>query len=201
MLMPAREVLWLCLLVYLPYSAMAASDAPKGYLKGINIISYDLGVEKTAGGDQCNIDKQSLETSVEFVANQSTKLKIVPPDQKMKRTNELTGEATSRSITDKEAANKAFRDYNFMPSFFIGIQPVQAAQFACAGTVNAELWVHIDVENARIIPTQALMSYPGAVIWTTTAGFWAPPQTFSNQAINVAEQDIKQLVNDWAAAQ
>jgi hypothetical protein len=177
---------------------MAASDAPKGYLKGMNIISYDLGVEKTAGGDQCNIDKDNLNTSVEFVANQSTKLKIVPPDQKMKRIYELMG---SHPGADKEAAKKAFNDYNFMPSFFIGIQPVQAAQFACAGTVNAELWVHIDIENAPVIPTQALMSYPAVVIWTTTAGFWAPPQSFSNQAINVTVQAIKQLVNDWAAAQ
>jgi len=201
MLIPVRKVLWLCLLVLSPHNAMAASDAPKGYLKGINIISYDLGVEKTVGGDQCNIDKASLETSVEFVANQSTKLKIVPPDQKMKRTNELMGEATSRSVTDKEVANKAFRDYNFMPLFFIAFQPLQATQFICAATFNAEFWVHIDVQDGHVIPTQALMSYPGVVIWSTTGGFVGSQQTFSNQAINAAEQIMKSLVNDWAAAQ
>jgi hypothetical protein len=82
MLIRARNVLWLFLLIFLAHSAMAASDAPRGYLKGINIISYELGVEKTVGGDECNIDEERLQTSVEFVANQTTKLKIVPPDEK-----------------------------------------------------------------------------------------------------------------------
>jgi hypothetical protein len=195
MLIPARKVLWLCLLVLSTHSALAG---PNSYLKGIKIISYDLGVEKTVGGDQCNIDKESLETSVEFVANQSTKLKIVPPDQKMKRINELMGYHPGE---DKEAAMKAFRDYNFMPSLYIGIQPLQATQFICAGTVNAELWMHIDVEDGHIIPTQALMSYPATVIQTVTVGLVYPQQTFSNQAIKVAEQIMKQLVNDWAASQ
>jgi hypothetical protein len=199
MLIPARKVLWLCLFVFSQHSAMAASDAPNGYLKGIKVISYDLGVEKTVGGNQCSIDQDNLNTSIEFVANQSTKLKIVPPDQKMKRTNELMGEALSGS--DKEAANKAFRDYNFMPSFYIGIQPLQATQFICAGTVNAELWVHVDVEDGHVIPTQAVMSYPATVIRSTTVGFVYPQQTFSNQVINITEQIMKQLVNDWAAAQ
>jgi hypothetical protein len=46
MLILARTVLWLCLFVFLPHSAMAAIDGPNAYLKGINIISYDLIVEK-----------------------------------------------------------------------------------------------------------------------------------------------------------
>ncbi len=195
MLIPARKVLWLCALVFLPHGAMAASDVPKGYLKGIKTISYDLGVLKTVGGDQCNINKESLDTSVEFVANQSTKLKIVPPDQKMKRTDELMG----RAITDKGA--NTFRDYNFMPLFYIAIQPLQATQFMCAATFNAEFLVHIDLQDGHVIPTQALMSYPGVVIWSTTVGFVGPQQTFSNQVINITEQVMKQLVNDWAAAQ
>jgi hypothetical protein len=139
-------------------------------------------------------DEERLQTSVEFVANQTTKLKIVPPDEKTKRINELMGRSG-------EAAKKAFHDYNFMPMFYIGIQPLQATKFVCAATVNAELLVHIDAEDAHIIPTQALMSYPAVVIRSATVSFVAPQQTFSNQAINVTEQIMKQLVNDWAAAQ
>jgi hypothetical protein len=175
-----------------------AADGTTAYLKGIRTISYELGIEKTAGGDGCKIDRESLETSVEFVANQSTRLKIVPPDQKTKRVNELMGYHPGE---DKEAAMKAFNDYNFMPFFYIAILPIQTTQFTCAGTINAELWVHLDVENAHVIPTQALMSYPAAVIRQSTVAFWGPPQTFSNQAINAVEQIMKQLVNDWSASQ
>ena len=188
MLIPVRRVLWLWSLSCLPHYAMAASDAPKGYLKGIKIISYDLGVEKTVGGDDCKIDQGNLNTSIEFVANQSTKLKIVSSDQIMKHSNELMG-------------SPAFHEYNYMPIFYIGIQPLQTTQFTCAATINARLSEFIDVENAHIIPTQALISYPAAEIWETSIGFVGPQQTFSNQVINATERAMKELVNDWAAAQ
>ena len=167
---------------------MAASDAPKGYLKGIKIISYKLDVQKTIGGNDCKIDQGNLNTSIEFIANQSTKLKIVPFDQWSKHSNELMG-------------SPAFHDYNFMQSFYINIQPLQTTQFTCAGTLFAEVWVHIDVENARVITTQALMSDPAVVIWMGGKGLVGPQQTFSNQVTNATEQIMKQLVNDWAASQ
>lgn len=188
MSIPVRRVLWLWSLICLPHYAMAASDAPKGYLKGIEIISYDLGVEKTVGGDDCKIDQGNLNTSIEFVANQSTKLKIIPDDQKMKHSNELMG-------------SPSFLEYNFMAVFYIGIQPLQTTQFTCAGTINARLSEFIDVQNAHIIPTQALISYPAAEIWEASIGFVGPQQTFSNDAIDVTERVMKELVNDWAAAQ
>jgi hypothetical protein len=194
---PARKVLWLCLIVFLPHSAMAASDIPGGYyLKDIKTISYILDVKKTMGGDQCNIDEENLKTSIEFVANQSTKLKIVPPEQKDKRVNELMGWQPE----DKEAATK-FHDWNFMPFFNIEIQPIQASQFMCTAATNAGVWVTVDVKKAHVIPTQAVLSYPGVEIYEFTGCFWGPPQTFSNQAINAAEQMMKHLVNDWSAAQ
>lgn len=198
MLIPARKVLWLCLLAFLPHSAMAASGVISGYLKGIKMISYDLDVEKTMGGDQCIIDKESLKTSVEFVANQSTKLKIVPPEQKDKRVNELMGWHPGE---DKDAAKKAFNDWNFMPDFSIVIRPLQVSESMCTAAINAELLVWVDVQNAHVIPTQALISYPATMVQQITGGLVASQQTFSNQAINAAEHIMKQLVNDWSAAQ
>jgi hypothetical protein len=42
MLISARKVLWLSLLVFSAHSAIAATDGPNPYLKGIKIINYPI---------------------------------------------------------------------------------------------------------------------------------------------------------------
>jgi hypothetical protein len=58
--------------------SQASAEHPDYVLKGMTVISYDLAIEKTVGGDQCTVNKDRLETALQFVANQSTKLKIMP---------------------------------------------------------------------------------------------------------------------------
>src|SRR5262249_44409698 len=150
MLMPARKVLWVCLLVYLPHSAMAALDGPNQFLKGIKIISYSLLVEKTVGGNGCNIDQDNLNTSIQFVANQSTNLKIVPYEQRLDRSSELYKQSDTPSLSsaEKEAAKKVARDYLLMPGFYIIIAPLQT-QGGCAAEISAKLNAYIE-EDAHI---------------------------------------------------
>jgi hypothetical protein len=186
------------LLLFAPHSAIAGSSK---YLNGINIISYKVIVEKTVGGDRCNIDQESLNTSIDFVANQSTKLKIVPFSERERRSYELFKQLNVGSpSTAQEAAKKAYRDYNFMPQFYIGIMPLQTTQFTCAGSINAEVLAYFE-EQAHMIPTRAPIYPPMIEIWSVKFGFVAPRQSFSNDAINLTEQIMKQLVNDWAASQ
>ena len=202
MLIPTRKILWLCyLLVFLPHSAMAAKDGPNPYLKGIKIISYSLLVEKTVGGEECNIDQKNLETSILFVANQSTKLKIVPFNRRLDRSIELFDQSNvpSLSSADKEAAKRAAHDYNLMPTLFINIMPLQT-QVGCAAEVSAKLDAYIE-ENPRMIPTQVVVAGPMIEIWAAGYGLVYPQQTFSDQTINTVEQIMKQLVNDWNASQ
>jgi hypothetical protein len=123
------------LLLFAPHSAIAGSSK---YLNGINMISYKVIVEKTVGGDRCNIDQESLNTSI--------------------------------------------------------------AQFTCAGSINAEVLAYFE-EQAHMIPTRAPIYPPMIEIWSVKFGFVAPRQSFSNDAINLTEQIMKQLVNDWAASQ
>jgi hypothetical protein len=201
MLISARKILLLamyCSLVSFPAIA-TAQDHPSHYMKGIKIISYlPAYVEKTVGGDGCKINEENLNTSLQFVANQSTNLKIVTETERHERGNELWAQASALSLSDPahEAARKAARDYGFMPRFLIDIFPLQT-QFECAGTIRAELSVRI--EDAQLIPTQVPISGNGRK--SVEYGFVAPQQSFSNQAINLAEQMMKRLVNDWTASQ
>jgi hypothetical protein len=176
---------------------------PNNKLYGINIISYQVIVEKTIGGDGCNIDQDNLNTSIKFVGNQSTKLKILPSSEREHRSYELYEQSkiTSLSTADQEAARKLYHDYNFMPQFYIGIMPLQTTQFTCAGSINAELLAYIDEEHLHLIPSQIPVWYPMVEIWSIRFGFVGPQQTFSNDATNLAEQIMKKLVNDWSASQ
>jgi hypothetical protein len=55
-------------------------------------------------------------------------------------------------------------------------------------------------EKTQILPTQ--VPFSGSVeIWSVEYGFVGSQQAFSNQAINLAEQMMKRLVNDWTASQ
>jgi hypothetical protein len=176
-------------------------DGPNGYLKGIKIISFSTFLEKTIGGEGCNIDRENLNTSLQFVANQSTNLKFVPFSERLHKSSELYSQlnVTSLSSADKEAAKKVADDYNLMPSLFFEIMPLQT-QFACAGTINVKLLGYIE-EHAHMIPTRVAVYAPTVAIWSVMFGFVGPQQTFSNKTINITEQIMKQLVNDWAASQ
>jgi hypothetical protein len=179
----SRKVLWLCgLLIFAPQSANAAGA--KDTLKGIKTISYTTAVEKTVGGNGCKIDKDDLNTSLEFVANQSTNLKI---SQYSRRVDELISKAEVSSLSDAEraAARMAVAEAMLMPTLLIDISPLSA---------NVK-------GSAQIHGSDAVVPNPRVEIWWTSFVFVAPQQTFSKQAIDITEQIMKQLVNDWAASQ
>ena len=193
MLMLARKILWLCsLLLFAPHFANAGDTNYN--LKGIKAISYATTVKETVGGDGCKIDNHYLNTSLEFVANQSTNLKITQFSL-----SELYSQTMDPSLSDakRQAAGEAVSEIIHMPFLFMRIMPLQT-QFACAGTIHATLSAHAK-ESPHLYGTDAAVWE--VEIWSTTFGFVGPQQTFSNQAINLAEQIMKQLVNDWTASQ
>jgi hypothetical protein len=199
MLVSAQKVFWLCsFLIFAPHSANAGGDGPNDDLKGIKAISYKTAVEKTVGGDGCKINEDDLNTSLEFVANQSTNLKIT---QYSRRLGELFSQAAVSSLSDAErgAARKAVAEYMLMPSLLMSIWPLQT-QFACAGTISARLSAFVK-GSAHIYGTDALLQTPTVEMWSTSFSLIYPQQTFSSQIINIAEQIMKKLVNDWAASQ
>jgi hypothetical protein len=219
MLFSARKSIWLCLSVAATsaFISGAAFAGPNYYLKGLKIISYSALFDKTVGGNECKIDLENLNTSLQFIANQSTGLRIVTqseseqikqethsklkpllygPDGKLKDEGDLNKQLDN--LEKWRAAAKTSDVYTWMPHLFIGIQPLQV-QSGCAGTIHASLSAVGNPTQLRA--TQADVSLPSIEIWFQSYGFVAPQQNFSSQAINPAEQIMKQLVNDWVASQ
>jgi hypothetical protein len=195
----SAESLVVCsLLIFPPHNANAAGDGPKRALQEIKAITYFEMVEPGIFGDGCKIDWDNLKTSLEFVANQSTNLKI---SQYSRRVDELISKAEVWSLFDAEraAARMAVAEAMLMPTLLIDISPLQT-QFACVGAISATLSANVK-GSAQIHGSDAVVPNPRVEIWWTSFVFVAPQQTFSKQAIDITEQIMKQLVNDWAASQ
>jgi hypothetical protein len=80
--------IYLSLVTLLLFHGNGFAD-PRYILKGTTIISYLFFVEKVVGGEQCKIDDNSFATGLQFVANQSTKLKIINQRDYVRRAEEL----------------------------------------------------------------------------------------------------------------
>jgi hypothetical protein len=204
-----KIILWLCLgftASIAPHNgAFAASDGPNPLMKGIQIISYMVFLEKTVGGDRCKIDWDNLNTSLQFVANQSTTLKIVTEIQKSDQTKELYSKLDPKWFFGSDGDQKKYQatkkvadEYISMPNLLIGFSPLQT-QGGCAGTITARLTA--SVSPTHLLATQVDVYDPHIEIWSKTYGFVGPQESFSNYAINLGEQMMKSLVNDWAASQ
>jgi hypothetical protein len=176
-------------------------DGLRAYLNGINEIFYSVYVEPTNGGDECKIDNEKLTSPLQFIANQSTKLHIIAEREYSTRVVELTRSKDLIGALDEKrdaAIIKRFRDYTLMPQLHIGIYPLQNVG-GCSGHVEAKLSVHLT--NATVIPTGVWVLSPETVVWSVVYGFVCPRQLFPDKVINIAEQEMKAFVNDWAASQ
>jgi hypothetical protein len=222
----ARKILPLvCVLVgFSQLSTFAAGDGQNPLLKGIKLIAYQPIVEQIVGGDKCKIEADNLNTSLQFVANQSTTLKIISEaelasqygdrfdrlreasSKLSERLKELPLKESLNLYADKNAAeNKELKaagnaadEYNSVPRLDIDFLPLQIAG-GCAATIEASLAAYI--EPTTLKHTHAEVDNDTIEIWSVTYGIVGAQPTFSNQAISYAEQAIKKLVNDWTASQ
>ena len=179
----------------------AEGDGPQHLLNGINEIFYSVYVEPTNGGDQCKIDSEKLTTSLQLIANQSTKLHIIAEGEYRQRVAELTRSKDLIGALDEKrdaAIIKRVSDYTLMPQLRIGIYPLQNVG-GCSGHVEAKLSVRLT--NATVIPTGAWVLSPETVVWSVVYGFVCPRQIFPDKVIDIAEQEMRGFMNDWTASQ
>jgi hypothetical protein len=216
-MMKKSAALYLCFLaLLLCCDSAVARPEPKYVLKGITIINFFAGAGES---EQCKIDYNGLVTALQFVANQSIQLKIVAASDQMRRGKELdeiadqiwnkaktSGKVEDMMATMKDAKYQAARnaayDYNLMPHLSIVVQPMDLEGGGCVGSVSATLSAYLDskTNNMEIVPTHARVS-PTVEIWSGSYLFIGTKQTFANQATRIAEDLMKQLVNDWTASQ
>jgi len=84
----------------------------------------------------------------------------------------------------------------------IGIAPIELSS-GCGGSVEATLSAYIDPDNStEILPTHTKVLIPTTIeIWSSSYNFVGRKQTFADQITRIAEDLMKELVNDWTTSQ
>jgi hypothetical protein len=77
----------------------AATDGPNEFLNQVNIISYTPYIENNQNSGKCRIDWEAFKVALQFVANQSTRLKIITNIEQME-TATAKYDATAYLIKD-----------------------------------------------------------------------------------------------------
>jgi hypothetical protein len=188
---------------------------PKRALKGVAIVSYSAGSETLVGGELCKIDENGLATSLQFVANQSAKLKLLPQNEAFSRAVTLAEKAAeiwkelsasgkledmiaARENDKYLAAKKAADDLNFLPLLLFVVTPLELTG-GCAAVVEATLSAYFD--DTQMDHTRRTLHHPSITIWKQGSYFVGPKRTFAEQVTGHVEQLMKEFVNDWTASQ
>lgn len=212
---------WLCALLCMAgaVSPVKSADRPSLYLQNVSLVAYDL-----FSGDRnpCAIDREALNTAIDFVANQSTKLKLIRQTDHWERGKELfekVGEAgrkftadvlsdkTTPSDTAAGAAKKALdraveisRKYSAAPTLrLFAALDILVHNGSCIGTVSTT--VTASLKPSKMIVTGKFIPHPYENLWEESSLVVGPPSEFSRFVIETSERTMKKFVNDWALSQ
>jgi hypothetical protein len=195
-----------CVCAVLGISAARSGDEPKSSLKNVSLVSYVL---LSGAKDRCAINVQAWNTAIDFVANQSSKLKLIRQNEHDERSKELMDEARRASrkfmATNTDAEEKVsdealekFRKYNAAPTLLLVVEGLEH-NGSCFGHLSAA--VSAMLKPSEMMATRKLIIHPHEEIWSTSKLLAASPNTFFRFVIETSEEMVKSFVNDWALTQ
>jgi hypothetical protein len=182
-----------------------AGDRPIQELKDVKIVHY-VGLAED-DKSRCATDMGAWNTAIDFVANQSTKLKLIREVDYLKQVDQLYNEVikaresfwsnTADEPAKKEAseAEQRWRKFLDAPWMFFTIRTMEIIN-GCIGTVDVR--VSAKLEPSKIIATDKFVQYPDMIIWRDSWLLIGPDATF---AIRRSEELLKSFVNDCARSQ
>jgi hypothetical protein len=156
---------------------------------------------------RCAVDWKAWNTAIDFVANQSVKVKLIRYDdytQLEKQASDEFSKASQSHYRNPESLDELLRAYEdavsktSAPQIFLSIETIDLIS-GCAGTVDAR--VQVALKATSILGTDHPLLTPSMEIWRDHTLIKGPFDTFSTLAIQTSEQIMKKLVNDWAKAQ
>jgi hypothetical protein len=201
------------LCIFLCVTAANSGSRPTPSLKDVSVVEYHLAGPVKG---RCAIDLEAWNTAIDFVANQSTKLKLIRKTDHEQRSQELLKKALEanekyftlalRSDAEMAAAKKAREEANEIhdryfaaPSLLLVADTFEHSGGLCVGDVSAT--VRAMLKQSEMIATGQVIPHPFEEIWSTSTLLAGPPTQFSRFVIETSEQMMKSFVNDWARSQ
>jgi len=202
-------VCWVC--AVLGMSPARSEDRPTLF-KNVSLVVYQLMSEAEG---RCAINSEAWNTAIDFVANQSTKLKLIRKQEHLERSQELFDKAkeavgpklmAARTDAEKAAARKAWDEvteknmkYMGAPLLVLYIADALERNGSCLGHLKATVYAML--EPSKMLATGKLDDHPYEEIWGRGQLQAAAPDRFSRLVIQSSEEMMKSFVNDWAKAQ
>jgi hypothetical protein len=205
-----RQFTALCGILAMAVSAAKSEEGARPGLKNVWLVSYNL---VSAIKDRCAINQEAWNTAIDFVANQSSKLKLMRMKEHYERGRELAdkaGEAgrkfmATRSDAEMAAAKKAWDEdiekstkYSAAPWLLLVAEGFEH-NGSCVGDVSAS--VNALLKPSEMIATGKPIYRPHEEIWSSRKLLGGPPNTFSRFVIQSSEEMLKSFVTDWALTQ
>ena len=189
-------------------AAWSADNQPNDLLKGVTIMQYESSVNDSSGDKICSVDWKAFNTSMAFVANQSTKLKLVSIRDhltEMKARSEKIGELLERYSPTRMEENSAYfearrqlKAYIFMPTLSIKVL-IEDTGSGCAAELVAT--VRATLEPSKMLATGEEVSHPVIELWSDSDSVKTTYKDVSSSILQKGEQAMKVFVNAWAASQ
>jgi len=194
----------LILAITLLAATSAEAEQRRYDLKGVREMKYQGIFEDTTA--RCEIDRRAWNTSIDFVANQSSKLKFWREVDHMaqEQTRHDRVMALEVDLGDVESKRRWDQEWDkltkfgSMPNLYFDLISIDVKN-GCVGVIRAT--VDATLKPSEMISTGTLVRIPSVTIWSNTVTLSAPFQGFSSFAIQSSEQIMKEFVNDWTASQ
>jgi hypothetical protein len=206
----ASRLLFLSACLSMLITVAQAADRPSPYLKGVTTMTYNGFINREDKG-RCKTDWKAWNTAIDFVANQSTKLKLmtdVEHDEQieqMKKKDDIEALLKKGLLNWTDEDNRRYQDEIETRSKVIGVPRLSFVistielESGCAAVIEAE--VKAPLKPSTMISTGARVPYPDFSVWSKTWTLQSPQQSFSRLAIETSERIMKEFVNDWTASQ
>jgi hypothetical protein len=204
-----RQFTALCAILAMAVSAAKSEERSWPFLKNVSLVSYKFVSESK---DLCAINEGAWHTAIDFVANQSSKLKLIRDKEYYERAGELAVEAgeASRKFMDapdaevaaakkaSDEANDTSSKYSAAPYLLLVVEAFEH-NGSCVGDLSAT--VDALLKQSEMIATGKTIYHPYEEIWSTKKWIAGPTNTFSRFVIQSSEEMMKSFVNDWALSQ
>lgn len=217
----------LCALLCMAAAASQAKsdDHPSLSLKNVSLVRYDLFIEPPNKG-LCAIDLEAWNTAIDFVVNQSTKLKLIKESEHSERAKELwdklkessekfstlikapdeKSDAAKKVWEEKaDAARKALEQagensskYSSTPHLMFFAHTLEH-NGGCVGTVSVKVTAML--KRSEILSTGQVIYTPLEEIWSSSTLLVGPSSGFARFVIETSETMLKSFVNDWTLSQ
>jgi hypothetical protein len=203
---PRWSFLFACLSTLIAMSIARGEDSTSKYLKGVNVMTYDGFIAGDEG--HCAIRWQAFLREMDFVANQSTKLKLITHVEHIKQIESINNvkEMLNKPISTWTAEDWRQWDNEIeirdrfirVPHLSVVITTVEL-ESGCAAVIKGEAKTRL--KPSAMISTGTPVRHPDYSIWSKTWTLKAPYQSFSRIALERTAEMMKSFVNDWTNSQ